>query len=100
MTCKAESKFLVLQQVGMGWSGVVGTGLVIGQKDGAWTSPSAISLAGVGWGLQLGGSVSDILIVLRNRCPLSVWSVENLPAIDDIAVRTPIRSAPIRGSSP
>jgi hypothetical protein len=61
----------------MGWSGVVGTGLVIGQKDGVWTSPSAISLAGVGWGLQLGGSVSDILVVLRNRyndSPL-MWGV-------------------------
>ena len=52
----------------MGWSGAVGTGLVIGRKDGSWTAPSAISLAGIGWGFQLGGAVSDVLIVLRNRC--------------------------------
>jgi len=65
---KDAAGFAILStfKVGMGWSGVVGTGLVIGQEDGAWTSPSAISLAGVGRGLQLGSSVSDILIVLRN----------------------------------
>ena len=55
-------------QVGMGWSGVVGTGLVVGRRDSGWSSPSAISLVGVGWGFQLGGAVSDILIVLQNRC--------------------------------
>ena len=52
----------------MGWSGVVGTGLVVGRRDSGWSSPSAISLVGVGWGFQLGGAVSDILIVLQNRC--------------------------------
>ena len=56
-----------VMQVGLGWSGAIGTGLVVGQKDGAWTSPSAISLAGLGWGFQVGGTVSDILVVLRNR---------------------------------
>ncbi len=54
-------------QVGLGWSGVIGTGLVVGLKNGSWTSPSAISLAGLGWGFQAGGTVSDILVVLRNR---------------------------------
>ena len=65
----------LLLQVGLGWSGVIGTGLVVGQKDGAWTSPSAISLAGLGWGFQAGGTVSDILVVLRNRYFSSVLQI-------------------------
>lgn len=65
--CVSDQKSAV--QIGLGWSGVIGTGLVVGQKDGEWTSPSAISLAGIGWGFQVGGTVSDILIVLRNRSP-------------------------------
>lgn len=58
---------VVSAQVGMGWSGVFGTGIVVGRKDDSWSAPSAISMAGVGWGLQVGGAISDILIVLRNR---------------------------------
>ena len=46
----------------------MGTGLVVGRREGAWSAPAAIALAGVGWGFQVGGAVSDILIVLRNRC--------------------------------
>lgn len=58
-----------LLQLGMGWSAAAGTGVVVARRqEGGWSPPSAIALLGVGWGLQLGGAVSNILIVLRNRC--------------------------------
>lgn len=30
-------------------------------KDGSWTPPCAVGLAGVGWGLLAGGSVKDVV---------------------------------------
>ena len=53
-------------QVGMGWSAVAGTGLVVAKRsDGSWSPPSALLMYGLGWGFQFGGSLCDLLIVLR-----------------------------------
>lgn len=52
-----------------------GTGLVVARKPGgSWTPPSALALYSCGWGLQFGGVLSDLLIVLRNQCALSLSS--------------------------
>lgn len=59
---------LWLLQVGLGYSLALGSGLVVARgEQGGWSPPSALSFASVGWGLQAGGALHDLLIVLRNR---------------------------------
>ena len=47
-------------EAGFIWSGSVGTGLLMARRNGKWSSPSAIGLAGVGWGFIAGASHKDI----------------------------------------
>jgi len=80
------SRALPSAQGGVGWSVMLGTGLVVARaraggsrfwggrggvgaraRDG-WSPPSALGLCGFGWGLQAGGALCDVLIVLRSRC--------------------------------
>lgn len=43
-----------------------GTGLVVSRRfDGSWSAPSAITSVGLGWGVQIGGELTDYIIVLH-----------------------------------
>ena len=65
-----------LLQVGVGYSLALGSGLVVARGEhGAWSPPSALSFASVGWGLQAGGALHDLLIVLRNRSAMPAKSL-------------------------
>ena len=45
-------------------SGRYGTGLVIRRTlSGGWSAPSAIGTVGVGWGAQIGGDITEYMIV-------------------------------------
>ncbi|KAF5771818.1 putative FYVE zinc finger, ysc84 actin-binding domain, Zinc finger, FYVE/PHD-type [Helianthus annuus] len=58
---------LTVARVGVMVTYSVGTGLVVARRDdGSWSPPSAISTFGMGWGAQVGGEVTDYIIVLRN----------------------------------
>ena len=57
-------------QGGVGWSLMLGTGVVLARASDGWSPPSALGLCGFGWGLQAGGALCDVLIVLRNKCAL------------------------------
>ena len=58
---------LSVLKVGMGWSAAVGTGLIVARlEDGSWSPPSAVGLGSFGWGLQAGGEMTDLLLVLNN----------------------------------
>ena len=58
--------FLTTMQAGFFFSARVGSGLVIARtRDGGWSAPSAVCTAGAGWGLQIGGEVTDMLVVLN-----------------------------------
>jgi SH3 domain-containing YSC84-like protein 1 len=58
---------LSVVKVGMGWSAGVGTGLVVARReDGSWSPPSAIGLTSFGWGIQAGGELTDLLLVLSS----------------------------------
>lgn len=47
-------------KVAWGWSGRVGSGIVVAKlPDGTWSAPSAVAMAGAGWGAQVGAQVSD-----------------------------------------
>jgi lipid-binding SYLF domain-containing protein len=60
--------FLTMARGGLMFSGRIGTGLVIARMpNGDWSAPSALGAAGAGWGMQLGGEVTDAVIVLSDR---------------------------------
>lgn len=60
--------FVTTMQAGFFFSARMGSGLVIGRTpDGEWSAPSAVCTAGAGWGLQIGGEVTDMLIVLNSQ---------------------------------
>ncbi|KAJ1443310.1 Zinc finger, FYVE/PHD-type [Sesbania bispinosa] len=53
----------------------IGTGLVVARReDGSWSPPSAISTFGVGWGAQVGGELTDFIIVLRTNDAVKTFS--------------------------
>lgn len=55
-------------KVGFVFTGRVGTGLVVARlPDGRWSAPSAIATAGVGWGAQIGGEITDFVIILNTK---------------------------------
>ena len=65
---------LSVVKVGMGWSAAVGTGLVVARReDGSWSPPSAIGLSSFGWGIQAGGELTDLLLVLSSPETVKVW---------------------------
>lgn len=46
----------------------LGTGLVVARReDGSWSAPSAIATCGMGWGLQVGGELTDFILVLHSK---------------------------------
>ncbi|KAL5728506.1 hypothetical protein ACHQM5_001581 [Ranunculus cassubicifolius] len=58
---------LTVAKVGMLLTYKVGTGLVVARRsDGSWSAPSAISSCGLGWGAQVGGELTDFVIVLHD----------------------------------
>lgn len=43
-----------------------GAGVVVSRNSaGQWSAPCAVAAAGLGWGLQLGGELTDLVLVLR-----------------------------------
>eukprot|EP01018_Ginkgo_biloba_P004593 Gb_38623 [translate_table: standard] len=53
----------------------LGTGLVVARReDGSWSAPSAIVSCGLGWGAQMGGELTDFVIVLRNFKAVKAFS--------------------------
>lgn len=57
---------LSVVRLGAGWSCTAGTGIVVSrQRSGAWSAPCAAACYGLGWGLQLGGELTDVLLVLK-----------------------------------
>ena len=60
--------FVTTMQAGFFFSARMGSGLVIARTpDGGWSAPSAVCTAGAGWGLQIGGEVTDMLVVLNSQ---------------------------------
>ncbi|KAF5191368.1 Sh3 domain-containing ysc84-like protein [Thalictrum thalictroides] len=58
---------LTVAKVGMLLTYKIGTGLVVARRsDGSWSAPSAILSAGLGWGAQVGGELTDFIIVLHD----------------------------------
>ncbi|KAI3635851.1 hypothetical protein MIR68_006489 [Amoeboaphelidium protococcarum] len=73
-----KAKGLAILQVikaGFLWSGRAGTGVVIARLgDGSWSAPSAIATASIGFGAQIGGEMTDFLIVLNTQEAVDAFS--------------------------
>jgi len=58
---------MTVVRIGLMFTGRVGTGLVVKRlSNNSWSAPSAISCFGMGWGLQLGGEVTDVVLALHS----------------------------------
>jgi len=49
------------------WSGKYGKGVVVTRSGRSWAGPSFIRTAGVGFGPQIGGQVTDVVLVLNTH---------------------------------
>ncbi|KAF0700684.1 Aste57867_8862 [Aphanomyces stellatus] len=69
--------FLTVLKVGFVVTGRLGTGLVLSKlADGSWSAPSAIGTAGIGWGAQVGGEVTDFVIILNTRAAVDTFCAQ------------------------
>lgn len=67
-------QFLTVIKVGFVFTGRIGTGLVVARlPDGRWSAPSAIGTAGVGWGAQIGGELTDFVIILNTKSAVDAF---------------------------
>ncbi|XP_029903836.1 SH3 domain-containing YSC84-like protein 1 [Myripristis murdjan] len=52
-----------------------GSGIVIARlADGRWSAPSAIGIAGLGGGFEIGVEVSDLVIILNQRRAIEAFT--------------------------
>lgn len=66
---------LTFVKAGFFFTGRFGTGLVVGRlPGGGWSAPSAVASSGVGWGFQIGGEVTDVVVVLNTRSAVEAFT--------------------------
>jgi len=71
---KGLAVFTILK-AGFVFSGKAGSGLVIARlPDGSWSAPSCIATAGVGWGLQIGADMTEVVIILNSDAAVKAFS--------------------------
>jgi len=59
--------FLTVAKAGFIFSGRYGTGFVVSKLPGdSWSAPSAVAMTGMGWGMQIGGELSDLILILTS----------------------------------
>jgi lipid-binding SYLF domain-containing protein len=68
--------FLTMLKGGFLWAGKMGTGLVVARntQTGGWSAPSAIGAVGCSFGLQAGGELNSVVVVLNNDAALAAFS--------------------------
>ncbi|CCI46817.1 unnamed protein product [Albugo candida] len=55
-------------------TGKIGTGLVIAKlPNGSWSAPSAIGTIGLGGGLEIGGEIVEVMIILGSESAVKVF---------------------------
>jgi lipid-binding SYLF domain-containing protein len=92
---------LTVVKAGFMFVGKIGTGLVVSRlPDGSWSAPSAIGTIGLGWGLQIGGELVEIVLVLGSDAAVQVFHKPqvNLGAGLDITIGPVGRAASAAGA--
>jgi lipid-binding SYLF domain-containing protein len=60
---------------GFGVSGKLGEGVVIARlPSGGWSGPSAIATGGGGFGFQIGGQVTEFVLILNTRAAVDAFA--------------------------
>jgi SH3 domain-containing YSC84-like protein 1 len=67
---------LTVFKAGFVFSGRGGTGVVVARTRNGWSGPSAIGTGGVGFGLQIGGEVTEFVVVLNTYDAVKAFSRE------------------------
>jgi lipid-binding SYLF domain-containing protein len=57
-----------------GFSGQGGVGVVVARTKNGWSGPSAIGTGGAGFGLQIGGEVTEFVLVLNTDAAVQAFS--------------------------
>lgn len=66
--------FLTVVKAGFMFTGRYGTGLVVAKlDDGSWSAPSAVVLTGLGWGLQIGAELTDVMLILSTDAAVNTF---------------------------
>lgn len=66
--------FLTVIKAGFMFSGRYGTGVVIAKlEDGTWSAPSAVALTGMGWGLQVGAELTEVMLILASDAAVNAF---------------------------
>lgn len=66
--------FITFVKCGFFFTARMGTGLVVSRlPDGTWSAPSAIASVGLGWGFQVGGELTDVVIILNTRTAVDAF---------------------------
>lgn len=68
--------FITMLKGGFIWAGKMGTGLVVARnpQSGGWSAPSALGAFGCSFGLQAGGELNSIVLVLNTDAALAAFS--------------------------
>lgn len=67
---------LTVVKAGFIVSGRGGKGLVVARTQKGWSGPSAIGTGGAGFGLQIGGQVSEFIVILNTDEAIRAFSKE------------------------
>jgi len=70
----------------VGIGGTLGTGIVLARNNNLWTSPCAISLAGMQIGLDIGIERVDYILLLRDEHALKMFEKEVWNIGTDISI--------------
>ena len=66
--------FLTIAKCGFMFTARYGTGIVIAKlADGTWSAPSAITISGIGWGLQVGAELTDVMLILSSDAAVQAF---------------------------
>jgi lipid-binding SYLF domain-containing protein len=65
---------LTVVKAGFIWSGKFGEGVVIARNGSGWSGPSFIRTAGAGFGPQIGGQVTEFVLVLNTPDAVKAFS--------------------------
>jgi lipid-binding SYLF domain-containing protein len=61
-------------KAGFVFSGQGGQGVLVARTPHGWSGPSFIGLGGAGWGLQVGGQITDFIFVLNTDAAVRAFS--------------------------
>lgn len=71
------AKGLVIMKItrgGLVFTGSSGNGVIVQRLAGGWSGPAALSTSGAGFGLQAGGEVTELILVLTTDAALNEFS--------------------------